>query len=75
MPRLNEIQCAQIIALLEEKLIQDHIARRIGVNRSSIDRVYACYQQILKDFVEGADKVEVTSDREDRNIVNVIIQQ
>ena len=62
--RLNEIQCTQIIALLiEERLIQNHIARRISVNRSSIDRVYACYQQILKDFVEGADKVEVTLDR------------
>jgi len=30
MPRLNEIQCAQIIALLEEELSQNHIARRVG---------------------------------------------
>ena len=45
MPRLNEIRCAQIIALLEEGLSQNHIARRVGVNRSSIGRVYIRYQQ------------------------------
>ena len=54
MSRLNEFQCAQIIALLEEGLSQSHIARRIGLPFLE----YGLDIKKQADFVEEADKDE-----------------
>lgn len=73
MPFLNEIKVAQIIALLEEGLSQSHVARRMGVHRSSISRIWARYQE-TGNFRRrrGQGRRRVTSAREDRLIVNEV---
>jgi len=75
MPRLNENQCAQIIALLEEGASQAHVARRMGVHRASISRVWARYEE-TGGFRRrrGQGRRRATSAREDRLIVNAAIQ-
>lgn len=74
MPRLNESQCAQIIALLEEGLSQVYVAMRMNVHQSSISRVWARYQQTGR-FCrrEGQGRRRITSAREDRFIVYEVV--
>ncbi|KYN14474.1 hypothetical protein ALC57_13325 [Trachymyrmex cornetzi] len=45
MPLLTEIQSAQIVALLEAGLIQSAVAIRMGINRSTVSRVFSRYQE------------------------------
>jgi len=40
MPRLTEIQSAQIVALLEAGLSQSAVATRMDINRSTVSRVF-----------------------------------
>jgi len=45
MPRLTEIQSAQIVALLEAGLSQSAVVIRMGINRSTVLRVFNRYQK------------------------------
>src|SRR5580765_2160443 len=70
------VQRAQIIALLEEGVNQIHVAKRMGVHRSSISRVWARYQETGRfRRRRGQSRRRVTSAREDRLIVNEAIRK
>jgi len=45
MPRLTEIQSAQIVALLEAGLSQSAVAIRMSINRLTVSRVFNQYQE------------------------------
>ncbi|KYN13644.1 hypothetical protein ALC57_14157 [Trachymyrmex cornetzi] len=71
MPRLTEIQSAQIVALLEAGVSQSAVTIRMGINRSTVSRVFSRYQET--DSYRrgpGQGRPMVTTNWEDRNIVN-----
>jgi len=71
MPRLTEIQSAQIVALLEAGLSQNTVAIRMGTNRSTISCVFSRYQETdsyRRRPSQG--RPRVTTNWEDRNIAN-----
>jgi len=71
MPRLTEIQSAQIVALLETGLSQSAVAIRMGINRSTVSRVFSRYQE-TDSYRRRPDqgRPRVTTNREEHNIVN-----
>jgi len=52
IPRLTEIQSAQIVALLEAGLSQSAVAIRMGINRSTVSRVLI-WHEILQDSIRA----------------------
>lgn len=71
MPRLTEIQSAQIVALLEAGLSQSDISRRMGIHRSTVSRVFSRYEETGSYRRRpGQGRHRITTNREDRNIVN-----
>jgi len=52
MPRLTEIQSAQIVALLEAGLSQSAVAIRMGINRSTY-RVFLIWHEIPQDSIRA----------------------
>jgi len=71
MPRFIEIQSAQIVALLETGLSQSAVAIRMGINRSTVSRVFSWYQETDSYRRRPCQRrPRITTNREDRNIVN-----
>jgi len=57
MPRLTEIQSAQIVAVLEAGLSQSAVAIRMGINRSTVSSVF--FVGIKKQILIVRDLVKV----------------
>lgn len=76
MRHLNENQVAQVIALLEDGRSQRYVANRFNVSQSVVSRAWTRYQDTgLYRRRRGQGRRRVTSAREDRNIVNMVVRE
>lgn len=75
MRPLNQIQRAQIIALIREGFSQSYAARRLGVNQSAVSRIWSLYQETGNlQPRRGQGRGRITTAREDRVIRNFTVR-
>jgi len=72
---VNENDSARIVALLEEGFSQRYVAERLGINRSTVSRIWNRFRETGRYGRRiGSSRGRVTTAREDRNLVRAAIR-